>query len=64
MKRTWNGCDDDCFNCEYYDCLKPENMCHGIPYEEKRRGKKSDKKYEEYLQLIAAIDEALDELRM
>ena len=64
MKRVWNGCDDDCFNCKYYDCLKPENKCHGIPYEEKRRGKKSDKKYEEYLQLIAAIDEALDELRM
>ena len=64
MKHYWNGCDDDCFNCDYIDCLKPENMCHGIPYEEKRRGKKSDKKYEEYLQLIAAIDEALDELRM
>lgn len=64
MKRVWNGCDDDCFNCEYYDCLKPENKCHGIPYAEKRRGRKNDKKYEEYLQLIAAIDEALDELRL
>lgn len=64
MKQVWNGCNEDCFNCEYIDCLKPDNLCKGIPYSEKRRGKKSDKKYEKYLQLIAAIDEALDELRL
>lgn len=64
MKRVWNGCDDDCFNCKYYDCLKPENKCHGIPYEDKRRGKNVDKAYQEYLKLCEAIDEALDELRM
>lgn len=64
MKHYWDGCDDDCFNCKYYDCLKPENMCKGIPYDQKRRGKKSDKKYEEYLELCAAIDDALDELRV
>lgn len=64
MKRTWSGCNDDCFNCEYYDCLKPENKCHGIPYDEKRRGKKIDKLLQRDRELRDAIDEALDELRM
>lgn len=22
-KGVWHGCDDDCDNCEYSDCLKP-----------------------------------------
>lgn len=64
MKRVWDGCDDDCFNCDYYDCLKPENECHGIPYDQKRRGKKIDKLLQRDRELRDAIDEALDELRM
>lgn len=64
MKRVWDGCDDDCFNCDYYDCLKPENKCHGIPYDQKRRGKKIDKLLQRDRELRDAIDEALDELRM
>ena len=23
----FQGCDDDCFNCKYKDCLKPDYMC-------------------------------------
>ena len=64
MKRVWDGCDDDCFNCDYYDCLKPENKCHGIPYDQKRRGKNIDKLLQRDRELRDAIDEALDELRM
>lgn len=64
MKHTWNGCDDDCFNCEYIDCLKPDNECKGIPYEEKRRGKKIDKMLDRDRELRDAIDEALDEIRL
>lgn len=64
MKRVWDGCDEDCFNCEYVDCLRPENKCKGIPYPQKRRGKIIDKAYQRYLKQQIAIDEALDELRL
>ena len=25
---TWSGCEEDCFNCKYEDCKKPDYMCH------------------------------------
>ena len=30
-KRRWHGCNEDCFNCEYPDCYKPEYkiLTHG-----------------------------------
>lgn len=32
----FKGCDEDCFNCPYPDCLKPDNKCSTdwIPKEE------------------------------
>lgn len=26
-KEQYKGCDEDCYNCPYSDCLKPENLC-------------------------------------
>lgn len=23
----WKGCNEDCFNCTYVDCVKPEYLC-------------------------------------
>lgn len=28
----FKGCDEDCFNCPYPDCYRPENMLHGDPF--------------------------------
>ena len=33
-RELWHGCDEDCFNCIYSDCLKPEYQDEG--YLEKR----------------------------
>jgi len=27
-KEKWKGCDDDCFNCKYQDCIKPDKECN------------------------------------
>lgn len=33
-KKRFNGCDDDCFNCPYPDCYKPDYLCKSSIYEE------------------------------
>lgn len=44
-KKKWLGCEEDCFNCQYPDCLRPENICKSIEYDaEESRGKKGGKK--------------------
>lgn len=27
---SFKGCDDDCFNCPYPDCLKPYSLCTAL----------------------------------
>jgi hypothetical protein len=29
-----NICEEDCFNCTYKDCVRPDYMCKSIPYEQ------------------------------
>lgn len=29
-RKKYKGCIEDCFNCEYEDCLKPDNMCREV----------------------------------
>ena len=64
MKYVWEGCSEDCFNCEYYDCLRPANKCKSVPYTEKRRGKNIDKLFKEHCEQQNAIDDAIREIRM
>lgn len=30
-KEKFRGCDEDCLNCRYTDCMKPDYMCTYIP---------------------------------
>lgn len=30
----YSVCDEDCFNCKYKDCIKPDYLCKSIPYEQ------------------------------
>jgi len=27
MTKKFHGCNEDCLNCTYKDCLKPDNLC-------------------------------------
>lgn len=46
-KKKWLGCDEDCFNCVYLDCYRPQNLCKSFDYDaEERRGKRNGKKRE------------------
>ena len=31
--KKWFGCDEDCFNCKYDDCYRPQGLVHKIRYE-------------------------------
>lgn len=33
-RRIYYGCNEDCFNCVYDDCMLPYQKCKSIPYEE------------------------------
>lgn len=26
-KKVFMGCDEDCFNCQYDDCIRPDYLC-------------------------------------
>lgn len=30
-KSVWHGCGEDCFNCQYDDCVKPGYLCGKVP---------------------------------
>lgn len=30
-KTAYVGCDEDCFNCQYDDCLRPMFLCSHLP---------------------------------
>lgn len=60
---VWQGCEEDCFNCTYTDCKKPANEMKSLsPYE--RNESREARKRNRLREWEAAIDEALDELRM
>lgn len=62
MIKYWRGCDEDCFNCRYKDCLKPDNQLKSL--DPRGRREKRDKTREDDRRMREAIDEALDELRL
>ena len=33
-RKRFFGCDEDCFNCKYSDCIMPDYCCTSIPYEQ------------------------------
>lgn len=64
MVARWLGCDEDCFNCPYPDCYKPDNKMH-TAHENEKRGRKNGKSREGNCDLQRdAIDEALAEMRL
>lgn len=44
----FKGCNDDCFNCKYSDCLKPSRLIEHKEIEFKEE-KETNKTYTEYL---------------
>ena len=30
-RHSFQGCDEDCFNCKHDDCIKPDYLCKSIP---------------------------------
>lgn len=32
--RSANICDEDCFNCKYSDCVRPDYLCTSVYYEQ------------------------------
>ena len=36
-KVVWSGCQEDCFHCEYKDCLRPDYLCHETDHHKRRK---------------------------
>lgn len=51
--RVFTKCNEDCFNCQYDDCIMPSQYCTSIPYElwtgfaTRKKDRESDYFYDE-----------------